>query len=289
MKQVELVCKRLILFILLGAFLPGPLTARAASYRQALEDYSEQHYSRSYKKAMSLAREKRGEKRGKALILAAAAVLELDREEKARVLFKKALESDPDLELPDVVRSRRAQRFFADVRDGRDNRKTFIRSESVTTAFDRLETYLPLGLNQLYQGKAFLGLTFGGVQAFGAYYAYAKSNEATKAEQQAASLRRKAIQTGDDINPVFLDLVARNKSFVKRSRQTAQLSLITAFAAYGGSVLEAGYRAPLRMSYAIQDASSYPLFAMDYRKARLQFEIFNPLLSSHGVQLSLHF
>jgi hypothetical protein len=289
MKRVELVCKRLILFALLGAALIAPQTALAASYRQALEAYSDQNYSRSYKKAMSLAREKRGTKRGQALVLAAAAVLELDREEKARVLFKKALEADPDLDLPEVIRSRRAQRFFADVRDGRGSRTTVTRSERTTTAFDRLETYLPLGLNQLVQGKVFLGLTLGGVQAFGAYYAYARSNEATKAEQQTAALRRKAIQTGDDINPVFLDLVARNKAFVKRSRQTAQLSLIAAAAAYGGSVLEAGYRAPLRSSFAAMDSATYSLFAMDYQKIRLQFEVFNPLLNSQGVQLSLRF
>jgi predicted negative regulator of RcsB-dependent stress response len=119
MNTVDSVCKRVILLIVLGAALLGSLTARAASYQDALDDYSEQKYSRSYKKAMSLPREKRGTRRGKALMLAAAAVLEMDREQKARALFKKALDEDPDLDLPDVVRSRRAQRFFADVREGR--------------------------------------------------------------------------------------------------------------------------------------------------------------------------
>lgn len=289
---MDSVCKRLILLILLGAALLGPLTARAASYQQALEDYSDQNYSRSYKKAMSLAREKRGTRRGKALILAAAAVLELDRERKAKVLFRKALDEDPDLELPEVVRSRRAQRFFADVRDGRDGRGPQValtRSERTTTAFDRLETYLPFGLNQLVQGKIFLGLSFGGAQAFGAYFAYTKNQEANQTEQEIATVRQRAIQTGDDINPVFLNLVAESEAFAKRSRQISQLSLALAAASYGASVLEAGFRAPQHAAFTAQDPSSYHLFTMDHHHTRLHVELLNPLLAIQGLKVTLHF
>jgi hypothetical protein len=289
---VDSVCKRLILLILLGAALLGPLTARAASYQQAMEDYSDQNYSRSYKKAMSLAREKRGTRRGKALILAAAAVLELDRERKAKVLFRKALDEDPDLELPEVVRSRRAQRFFADVRDGRDGRgarTALTRSERTTTAFDRLETYLPFGLNQLVQGKILLGLSFGGAQAFGAYFAYTKNQEANQTEQEIATVRQRAIQTGDDINPVFLNLVAESKAFAKRSRQISQISLALAAASYGASVLEAGFRAPQHSAFAVQDPSSYQLFTMDHHQTRLHVELLNPLLAIQGLKVTVHF
>ncbi len=286
---MDSVCKRLILLILLGAALIAPLTARAASYQQALDAYSDQKYSRSYKKAMSLAREKRGTKRGKALMIAAAAVLELDREQKAKVLFRKALDEDPDLELPDVVRSRRAQRFFADVRDGRDSRSAMVQTERTTTGFDRLETYLPFGLNQLVQGKIFLGLSLGGAQAFGAYFAYAKANEATQTEQQVAQVRQKAIQTGDDINPVFLDFVSESKALAKRSRQISQLSLALAVAAYGGSVLEAGFRAPEEAVLAADDGSHFRLFAIDYQTTRFHVELLNPLASVQGLQVSMRF
>jgi hypothetical protein len=238
---------------------------------------------------MSLVREKRGTRRGKALMLAAAAVLELDREVKARALFKKALDEDPDLELPDVVRSRRAQRFFAEVRDGRGSRASITRSERSTSGFDRLETYLPFGLNQLVQGKIFLGLTLGGAQAFSVYFAYTKSEQANQTEQETTAIRQRAIQTGDDINPVFLELEAENKAFVKRSRQISQLSLGLAALAYGTSVLEAGYRAPRESVFAGQKSSSYPLFAMQYEKTHIQVELLNPLFAVQGLQLSLHF
>ncbi len=289
---MDLVCKRLILLILLGAALIAPLTARAASYQQALDAYTDQKYSRSYKKAMSLAREKRGTKRGKALMIAAAAVLEMDREQKAKVLFKKALDEDPDLELPEVVRSRRAQRFFADVRDGRDGRDaraTLIQTEKTTNGFDRLETYLPFGLNQLVQGKVFLGLSLGGAQALGAYFAYAKANEAIQTEQQVAQVRQKAIQTGDDINPVFLDFVSESNALAKRSRQTSQLSLALAVTAYVGSVLEAGFRAPEEAVLGLNESSQVRLFAFDYQTTRIQVELLNPLSSIQGLQVSMRF
>ncbi|HET9240779.1 MAG TPA: hypothetical protein VFO10_26175 [Oligoflexus sp.] len=281
---MDSVCKRVILLIVLGAALLGPMTARAASYQDALDDYSEQKFSRSYKKAMSLAREKRGTRRGKALMLAAAAVLEMDREQKARALFKRALDEDPDLDLPDVVRSRRAQRFFADVREGRGSRIVVARA-----AFDRPETYLPFGLNQLLQGKIFLGLTLGSAQGLGLYFAYSKNQDAKKAEQETASLRRRAIQTGDDINPVFLELVAGNQAFIRRSKQVAQLSLGVTALAYGTSVLEAGYRAPSRSSVALQPLSTYPLVSTSFHDKHLQLELLNPLLSVQGFQLSLQF
>jgi hypothetical protein len=284
MNTVDSVCKRVILLIVLGAALLGSLTAHAASYQDALEDYSEQKYSRSYKKAMGLAREKRGTRRGKALMLAAAAVLEMDREQKARALFKKALDEDPDLDLPDVVRSRRAQRFFADVREGRGSPRRLTR-----TAFDQAETYLPFGINQLLQGKIFLGLTLGSAQGLGLYFAYSKNQDAKKVEQETASLRRRAIQTGDDINPVFLELVSSNQAFIKRSRQVAQLSLGVTALAYSTSVLEAGYRAPLRSSVALQPLSTYPLLATTFHGNSLQLELLNPLLSVQGLQLSLQF
>jgi hypothetical protein len=239
---------------------------------------------------MSLAREKHGTRRGKALMLAAAAVLEMDREQKARALFKKALAEDPDLDLPDVVRSRRAQRFFADVRDGRETpRAVMTRTRRMETAFDRPETYLPLGLNQLLQGKTFLGLTLGSAQGLGLYLAYSKTQEAKKAELDTASLRRRAIQTGDDINPVFLELEAGNQAFIKRSRQVAQLSLGVTALAYGTSVLEAGYRAPLRSNVAAQSLSTFPLMATSFYDQRLQWELLNPLLSMQGLQLTLQF
>jgi hypothetical protein len=285
MNTVDSVCKRVILLIVLGAALLGSLTAHAASYQDALEDYSEQKYSRSYKKAMSLAREKRGTRRGKALMLAAAAVLEMDREQKARALFKKALDEDPDLDLPDVVRSRRAQRFFADVREGRGSPRMPI----TRTAFDQPETYLPFGINQLLQGKIFLGLTLGSAQGLGLYFAYSKNQDAKKVEQETATLRRRAIQTGDDINPVFLELVSSNQAFIKRSRQVAQLSLGVTALAYGTSVLEAGYRAPLRSAVALQPLSTYPLLATTFHGNNLQLELLNPLLSVQGLQLSLQF
>lgn len=286
---MDLFCKRLILFMLAGFTLLGPVTALAASYQQALEAYIDQNYSRSYKKAMSLAREKRGTRRGKALMLAAAAVLELDREKKATVLFKKALEEDPDLDLPDIVRSRRAQRFFADVRDGRDTRSASVKQEAAANAFDRLPTYLPFGLNQVTQGKYLLGLALGGAQAFGLYYAYTKSADADEAELQIQAVRQTAIQTGDDINPVFLEFVDKNQAFVERSRQEAQLSLVLAAAAYGGSILEAGFNppAPTRVAALIQN--TWPLFAVEYEQTQIQFNILNPLLATQGIQLSLNF
>ncbi|WP_218109990.1 hypothetical protein [Oligoflexus tunisiensis] len=268
----------------------GPVTVHAATYKQALEDYSDQKYSKSYKKAMDLAREKRGSRRAKALVLAAAAVLELDREKKARVLFKKALDEDPDLELPEVVRSRRAQRFFDDVRDGRNPTRssTVTKTENVPNAFDRFETYLPFGLNQLVQEKYFLGLALGGAQAFGLFYAYTKDQEANKAEADLEAVRIRAIQSGDDINPVFTDFVSKSQAFAKRSRQTSQLSLALAAAAYGASVLEAGLRPPARSRFAATDPSALRLFAVEYKSRQFQLELLNPLLS-HGLQISLQF
>ncbi len=260
--------KRVILLIGLSLALLGPVTARAASYQQALDAYSEQNYSRSYKKAMSLAREKKGVRRGKALMLAAAAVLELDREEKARALFKKALHEDPDLELPEVVRSRRAQRFFADVRDGRESpRAAVVRSERTETAFDRVETYLPLGLNQFAQGKLLLGLVFGGAQGLGLYLAYTKNREASETEAATAALRQRAIQTGDDINPVYLNLLAENKASIKRATTLSQLSIGLTTLAYGLSVLEAGFRAP----------------------ASVELSLLHPRLEGQGLRLTYRF
>jgi hypothetical protein len=288
---VDSICKRLILLMLAAVTLLGPLTVRAATYKDALEDYSDQKYSKSYKKAMNLAREKRGSRRAKALVLAAAAVLELDKEKKARVLFKKALDADPDLELPEVVRSRRAQRFFDDVREGRSPpRSTSVtKTETVPSAFDRFETYLPFGLNQLVQEKYFLGLALGGAQAVGLFYAYTKDLEANKAETDLEAVRLRAIQTGDDINPVFVDFVKKSQAFSKRSRQTSQLSLALAATAYGASVLEAGLRPPARSRFAVTDPSSVRLFATEYKSTKFQLELLNPLLSHHGLQLSLQF
>jgi hypothetical protein len=156
-------------------------------------------------------------------------------------------------------------------------------------AFDRPETYLPFGLNQLVQGKIFLGLTLGSAQGLGLYFAYSKNQDAKKVEQETASLRRRAIQTEDDINPVFLELEAANQTFIKRSRQVAQLSLGVTALAYGTSVLEAGYRAPLRSSVALQTLSTYPLMATSFHDTYVQLELLNPLLSVQGLQLSLQF
>ncbi|HYX36442.1 MAG TPA: hypothetical protein VE954_25325 [Oligoflexus sp.] len=288
---MDLVCKRLILLMLAGWVLLGPATGRAlaASYQQALDAYDHQDYSRSYKKAMSLAREKKGTRRAKALILAAAAVLELDRERKAKVLFKKALDEDPDLGLPDVVRSRRAQRFFADVRDGRDTRAVATKVEKTPLAFDRLETYLPFGVNQLVQEKYVLGLTLGGIQALGVYFAYAKSVEADETDQTIQAVRQKAFQSGDDINPVFLDFVDENQAFAKKSRQLAQLSLALAAAAYGGSVLEAGFRPPSSTRVTDLLQPRYTLLAMQQDRTQFRLEILNPLLAIQGLQFSFDF
>lgn len=282
--------KSLIIFVLAGMTMLRPVTALAASYKQALEAYSDQKYSQSYKKAMSVAREERGTRRGKALMLAAAAVLELAREKKAKVLFKKALDADPDLDLPDVVRSRRAQRFFDDIRVGRETRSssTAVKVEQVPNAFNRVETYLPLGINQLVQEKYLLGLTLGAAQGFAVYFAYIKAVEANQAEQKLQAVRQTAILSGDDINPVFLEFVDKNQAFIKRSRQESQLSLLLAVASYGGSILEAGLNPPARSRLAVL-APTYPLFAKQFDRTQIRFDILNPLLSTQGLQLSLQF
>ncbi len=256
----------------------------AQSYRKALEAYSEQDFARSYRKALAIAREETGIRRAKALMLAAAAALEMDKEDRARTLFQKALTEDSELDLPGAVKSRRAIRFFDRVR--LDQGEV---SSAPEPAFDQLQTYLPFGFNQFFQDKYVLGLLFGSVQAYAIYHAYGKLEAADNSDSQIREATRTAFQTGNDINPVFIKFKDESRSFSQSAREEAQLAILLGALAYSGSVLEAGWYPPAaRHALSLMPESS-TLFAMEMGDSRWRLDLVKSLSVYPALQLSLDF
>jgi hypothetical protein len=168
-----------------------PYGALANTYGEALSSYSDQKFAKCYRIAMEIADRYEGEdsiRQSKSLVLAAVSALELNKEQRAIRLYKAALERNPTVELPKVVKSKRVKTFFSGVKSGKitqNQGKGSIVEVISKSAFDHTdpETYYPFGINQFLQEKNISGLAFGSLQAFALYYSYKQYDAAKKTEE----------------------------------------------------------------------------------------------------------
>ncbi len=234
--------------------------AQALTYSEALSAYSDQKFSKCYRIAMELADHYDGEsrKQSKSLVLAAVAALELGKEQRAIKLYRIALDIDPAVDMPKIVKSRRVINFFEDVRSGKINQKTgkgTIVEVVSKSAFDETdyETYLPLGGNQFLQGKTLSGLAFGGLQAFALYYSY---RQYTMAEKTEKTLRKKTVEvigSGDYETTAFKKFRSNSQKSSARFRTESEVALTTAFVVYFASIVEILSNPPTRLKVVDTD------------------------------------
>lgn len=254
--------------------------ALAATYRDALKAYAKRSYEKSYKIALDRAKNSSGKREVEALILAGAAAWEIDRLGEAQMLFSTALTIDPEAELPSVVKKKGLKRAFERARmepereTGRSEKIAVITGAPATTlaslapaaplvaasaapavapmvqtgespqAFNKVSTYLPLGLNQLYQGKFFLGLAVGAVQGFAINTAIQKAATVRNANSSADREYQIAAAANGTNDPEFLEFLDENESFVKQNQQEGQIAIAVASLTYLFSVFEAGLNPP---------------------------------------------
>lgn len=238
-----------------------PAIALASNYKEALEAYSDQKFAKAYRMAMELAESNEGNRRARSLVLAAVSALELNKEEKASKLYRAALAIEAEIELPDIVKSKRVIKFFADVKAGKSEQKPLkgqiveVVSKTASDATD-IETYLPFGINQMAQGKPVTAIILGGAQIASIYYAFDLTRNATRVEQKLQQKTAEVIESGDYETTEFRDFRTRSEKSIKISRQTANIALGVAFASYTASVLEIILNPPIELK--VVDGSPKP-------------------------------
>ncbi|MCX6132017.1 MAG: hypothetical protein NTX25_23540 [Proteobacteria bacterium] len=232
----------ILLATLATAFPSLPSYAGSPSLQDAFRAYEDQDFTKAYRISMTIARNSKATKRSRALVMAAAAALELDKENQAISLFERAIEIEADIGLPDVViKSPRALHFFQDVLAGRKPGRSEFSRIKVPPNFNDPLIYLPLGFNQYLQSKPILGSAFGAIQLVSIYGIYTSYQNADRVEGRNIKARQTAILTGNDINPEYVRLDAANKKYVREQREMASIYGVLAVAAFAASVFEAGY------------------------------------------------
>lgn len=267
-----------LLKILFCSFLLSEM-ALAATYREAVRAYAEKNYKKSYKMALDRAKNSRGKKEVEALILAGAAAWEIDRLSEAQLLFATALDLDRDADLPTVVKKRAVRRAFERAR-GEPEDKTASRDEKIAAmtgtpatnvaalgspasilpvatttttvvqkadspqAFNKASTYLPLGLNQIYQGKLVLGLAVGAVQTFAITTAIQRNQVVQEQNKKADDEYANAAASGTLNEPDFRDFLDKNQRFVRDTQREGNIAIAVLGLTYIFSVFEAGLNPP---------------------------------------------
>jgi hypothetical protein len=225
--------------------------ARAYTYKEALLAYEDQRYSTAYRMAMDVADSQEGKRKAKSLVIAALSALELNKEDKAKKLYRAALTLDSELEMPEVVRSKRVVKFFDDVKSGKPDQKlkgqiVEVVSKNVSDASD-FETYLPFGFNQMIEGKAVTAVALGGAQIAAIYYGITQTQNAEAIDQKLQKKTQDVILSGDYETSQFKDFRTKSQKAAANARQTSIMAYGSAVLAYTASVLEIILNPPMEL------------------------------------------
>jgi tetratricopeptide (TPR) repeat protein len=241
-----------MILLALGCLGVAPM-AQASSYRQVLKAYQDADYEAAFKAAQSASKKAKGKGKAKILLLGGAAALEIDKAPRAKSMIQKALELDPKIKVPAAIKNKKFKALFTQLQrgggidsldiGGSDDRE-LVAASSSSSGFSSFQTYLPLGLPQMFHGKYILGFAFGGAQGYLVFNSLQNTSEADKADADAASVIANAKASGDDQTTDFKQFIDDNEAFVKKARAQANLSLGLAAFAYVASVLEAGIFPP---------------------------------------------
>lgn len=224
--------------------------AFALSYEQAVKAYASERYTTAAKIALKVAKKSEDTEKGRAYVIAGAAALEIGKKSLAKRFFKSALKADSEALLPSFVRNKKAKKLFAAVKETREGGSFSFTSlfgsdgNSSKGAFDEVSTYYPFGINQISQGKLFLGITVGALQSFAIFSAYKNLNDASALEQELVQVSENAKAVGDEKSPKYLEFLDSSQSYINQKKTSAYLSIAGVAILYGASVYEAGSSPP---------------------------------------------
>lgn len=244
LKAVTLVVIGLLLFL-------RPTNAFALTYEQSIKAYTKEKYRAAFKIASRVAQKSSDTEKARAYVIAGAAAVEMGKKSLATRFFERAIKADNEAILPSFVRNKKTRRLFNKVKDESSGSifgdflgKSKSETSSSNSAFGDIETYYPLGINQILQGKLFLGTTVGSLQVFAVYNTFKNLSDASALEEELAAVTKNAIAVGDERSPKYLEFAKSSETYISQRRTSAYLSLAGAFVLYGASVYEAGSSPP---------------------------------------------